>query len=41
MTSTPSPDLPAGPPRRVAVIGTGLMGTSIALASARAGMAVT
>jgi prephenate dehydrogenase len=41
MTSTPSPDPHADAPRRVAVIGTGLMGTSIALASARAGIAVT
>jgi prephenate dehydrogenase len=40
MTSTPSPDAPAGAPRRIAVIGTGLIGTSIALASARAGIAV-
>jgi prephenate dehydrogenase len=40
MTSTPSPDPAPGTPRRVAVIGTGLMGTSIALASARAGIAV-
>ncbi len=41
MTSTPSPESSPGAPRSVAVIGTGLMGTSIALASARAGIAVT
>jgi prephenate dehydrogenase len=40
MTSTPSPEAPSGAPRRIAVIGTGLIGTSIALASARAGIEV-
>jgi prephenate dehydrogenase len=40
MTSTPSPETPSGAPRRIAVIGTGLIGTSIALASARAGIEV-
>ncbi len=36
MTSIPSPELPA----RVAVLGTGLLGTSVALAAARAGSVV-
>lgn len=37
MTST----LPAEPPRRVAILGTGMIGTSIGLAAARAAMEVT
>ncbi len=36
MTSTP----PSEPPRRVAIVGTGLIGTSIAMAAARAGIDV-
>lgn len=37
MTSTPAPE----PPRRIAVLGTGLIGTSIAMAAARAALDVT
>lgn len=47
MTSSPHPDpealpphVPATPPRRIAVLGTGLIGTSIALAATRAAMTV-
>jgi prephenate dehydrogenase len=40
MTSTSSPDGGSRPIERVAIVGTGLIGTSIALAAARAGCAV-
>jgi prephenate dehydrogenase len=42
MTATTGPDTGAGPPiHRVAIVGTGLIGTSIALAATRAGDAVS
>src|SRR5436309_9071919 len=41
MTSMPTPEPSAGPPiDRVAIVGTGLIGTSIAMAAARAGCTV-
>ena len=41
MTSMPTPERSAGRPiDRVAIVGTGLIGTSIAMASARAGCTV-
>ena len=40
MISTPPPD-PFGPIERVAVLGTGLIGTSVAMAAVRAGCSVT